>query len=189
MLSIILISGTLIAAVLAHIFLKKKLRFESASFLYPVLFSFMTLGGLVFIIWQQMVISGELERRSWPTIQAEVIATRITGERAYNPELVCRYHVNGSDYLLRTDLNTPPFGRKRTRKQTAEIIISEYPVGSVISVHYNPEQPDQACVRTGPFWNNYTVLMLGLILFGGGSFGLLSICFRQKAPLPRSGRR
>ena len=187
MLGIILIFGSFIAALLAHILLKKKIRVTSPPFLYRILFSLFTLGGLVFIIWQQNMISAEFARHSWPTAEAKVIATKINGERAYNPELVCRYHVDGTDYLLTTDLNTPPFGRKRARRQTAEIIIGEYPVGSKILVHFNPEHPEQAYIRTGPFWNNYTILMLGLILFASGVFGLLSIRFGSHAPVPFSG--
>ena len=173
MLSIILISGTLITAILAIVLTKKKFRLDSPSFLSWLLFSLSFIGGLIFIIWQQGLISREFERHSWPTVQASVIATTITGERAYNPALTCRYRVNGTDYILTTDLDTPPFGRKRTRRQTAEIIIAEHPIGSEIKVHYNPDKPEQALVRTGPFWNNYMILITGVMLFGTGSFGLM----------------
>jgi len=174
MLGIILIGGTVIAAVVIHLLFSKKINLRKHSILWLVIFSLMTCGGVFLIIWQESLISEGLTRRSWPTVKASVVATTITGNRAYNPKISCRYEVNGSVYLLTTDLHTPGFGRKRSRKQTAEIIIGEHPVGSEILVHYNPDQPDQACIRTGPFWNNYMVLMLGMLVLTGGLLGIMN---------------
>ena len=180
MLGIFLISGTIIAVVFVHLLLKHKIGFPKASFLLLIFLFLMTIGGIALIIWQQNLINEGFTRRSWPTVKATVIATGITGERAYNPEISCQYEVNGAVYLLTTDLNTPAFGRKRSRRQTAEIIIAEHPAGSEILVHYNPDQPAQACIRTGPFWNNYMVLMLGLFVFGGGIFALMNVFMISK---------
>jgi hypothetical protein len=82
--------------------------------------------------------------------------------------------VDGIVYLLKTDLQTPGFGRKRSRKQTAEIIISQYPVGSKIPIFYNPDKPAKAYIRTGPYWDNYTLLMLGLLTLGAGLLLLMN---------------
>jgi hypothetical protein len=180
MLGIILIAGTFFIAALVHSIYKNKYRPKESVSLILIIFSMMTVGGILLILWQQSLVREGLSRRSWPTVTGTVVSADITGNRAYNPKITCRYQVSGKNYLLVTDLHTPAFGRKRARHQTAEIIIAEYPPGSHITVHYNPVQPGQACIRPGPFWNNYLLLTLGLFAFGGGSFGLMTIYDRLK---------
>ncbi len=99
------------------------------------------------------------------------------GDRAYSPQLKCKYEIEGNEYTLTTDLNTPGFGRKRSRRQTSEIILNDYPVGSVVKIHYNPENPGDAYIRTGPYWSDYMRLSLGVVIFAIGLYGILGFTF------------
>jgi hypothetical protein len=174
MLGIILISCTFIVAAFIHVLYSRGIKFFRYSPAFLIVVIYMTGAGIVLIIWQQRLISEDFARHAWPTTEATVTQTEITGERAFNPEIICRYEIDGQVYLLASDLHTPAFGRKRTRKQTAEIILREYPLGSHVLIHYNPDQPDQAYIKTGPFWNNYVILMFGLLMLTGGFTGLLN---------------
>jgi hypothetical protein len=95
---------------------------------------------------------------------AIVVDTNITGERAYNPQINCKYKVEGKDYSLISNLKTPGFGRKRSRHQTSEIIVNEYPIGSKVRIRYNPNNAAEAYIRTGPYWSDYMKISLGTLL-------------------------
>ena len=89
-----------------------------------VLLIVVSLLGLIFIIQQTSKISAGLLRQAWPSVGAEIVETNIIGDRAYSPEISCRYVVGGNEYILRTDLKTPGFGRKKSRQQTSRIIVA-----------------------------------------------------------------
>jgi len=139
---------------------------------------FLSLLGLIFIIQQSSEISKGLLRQTWPSVKARIVDTNITGDRAYSPEITCKYFVAGNEYILKTDLKTPGFGRKKSRQQTSRIIIAEYSVGSEVSVFYNPNYPQESCIRTGPYWNNYMILASGFIFLCSGLIGFI-IFFRN----------
>jgi hypothetical protein len=120
-------------------------------------------------------ISTAFARHKWPRATATVMETKVVGERASNPEIYCQYQVEGKEYVLITNLETPGFGRKRSRRETAEIINSEYPVGSVVKVFYNPNDPRKSFIRTGPFWSDYMKLALGILLL---SFGFAAVMYQ-----------
>jgi len=139
-----------------------------------VLIIFLFLGAVLIYI-QIGEISITLSRQQWPKTTATVIKTQIVGERAYNPEITCIYNVDNTEYSLITGLGTPGFGRKRSRQSTAQIIIDEYPVGSLVTIIYNPQNPAEAYIRTGPYWHNYMQLSLGIIVFCIGISGLFNL--------------
>ena len=124
-------------------------------------------------------VSIALARKSWPTKTAKVIETDIVGERAFSPQLRCKFEVEGNEYTFITDLKTPGFGRKQSRRQTSNIIINEYPVGSEVKIHYNPESPGDAYIRIGPYWSDYLRLALGVLLFAGGLYVVLGITIKK----------
>ena len=124
-------------------------------------------------------ISDSLERQSWPAQMARVVKTNIIGERAYSPQLSCEYMVEGNAYTLTTDLKTPGFGRKKTRRQTSEIILDGYPVGSKVRIRYNPDNPKEAYIRTGPYWSDYMKISLGVLLSVLGLYGLIGILIKK----------
>ena len=126
-------------------------------------------------------ISDSLTRQSWPVQMATVTGTEIVGERAYSPQLKCDYIVEGKTYTLTTDLKTPGFGRKKTRRQTSEIILDEYPLGSKVRIKYNPDNPEEAFIRTGPYWSNYLQISVGVLLSVLGLYGCVGIMFRKSS--------
>jgi len=126
-------------------------------------------------------ISDSLTRQSWPVQMATVTGTEIVGERAYSPQLKCDYIVEGKTYTLTTDLKTPGFGRTKTRRQTSEIILNEYPPGSEVRIRYNPDNPEEAFIRTGPYWSNYLQISVGVLLSVLGLYGCVGIMFRKSS--------
>ena len=166
---------TIIIVVLTLFFSTRKLKNYNFSGLFPIIATCFFIVGFLLIWYSSIEISTALSRQFWPTNPATVIETNIVGERAYNPQLRCKYEVEGKVYTLTTDLNTPGFGSKRSRLQTAEIILNDYPVGFKLRIHYNPENPEEAYIRTGPYWSDYMKISLGMLLFAIGLYGILGI--------------
>ena len=152
--------------------LKRLKNYNFSQYLVIIVASFL-IAGVFLTIFSSNDISASLKRQSWPVKSAIIVETNIVGDRAYNPQLKCKYDVEGKDYTLMTDLNTPGFGRKRSRQQTARIILKDYPVGSEVRIHYNPKKPEEAFIRTGPYWSDYMKLALGVLLFSIGLYGII----------------
>ena len=166
---IIVIVGLLISA--------KKLKATKFGLLLLMIAVGFLILGMSLIISSSNEISKELLRHSWPTIKAKVIDTHIVGEKASRPQISCQYEVGGKTFTLVTDLNTPAFGRKYSRHQTAEIILHDYPVGSNVVIRYNSENPGEAYIRTGPYWSDYMQFSLGLFIFIPGLYVILGKFF------------
>ena len=125
--------------------------------------------GIVFINEPLSDIQESLQRRSWPLVQAEVIASKVAGKRAFHPEITYRYSASGQEFTKTTDLNTPGFGARNSRRDTASRIVAQYPPGTLVSVHYNPEHPDESYIRTGASFAAYLqVFTLLILIFGAG---------------------
>jgi len=135
--------------------------------------------GILLILFSSNAISESLVRQSWPATMAKVVETNITGERAYNPELHCTYEVAGKQYFFSTDLKTPGFGRKRSRRQTAEIILKDYPIGSEVRLKYNPKNPEEALIRTGPYWSDYMKISIGVLFTVLGLYGIVGVLIKK----------
>ena len=137
------------------------------------------IAGIFLTISSSNDISTAIERQTWPVKLATIVETSIVGDRAYNPQLKCKYDVEGRGYTLTTDLNTPGFGRKRSRQQTARIILKDYPVGSEVRIHYNPQNPGDAFIRTGPYWSDYMKLAIGVLLFAIGLYAISGMTLKR----------
>ena len=177
-LTIVLLS-TFLFVILTLLLSVKRIKnydFSGVYLIFSILF--LTVGTLL-IVFSANDVSLALSRQSWPAKSATVIETDIVGERAYSPQLKCKYEIEGSEYTLTTDLNTPGFGRKLSRRQTAEIILNDYPVGSEVKIYYNPKNPGDAYIRTGPYWSDYLRLALGVLLFASGLYGILGVIIQR----------
>jgi hypothetical protein len=135
--------------------------------------------GLVLILWQDSEISQALEKHKWPSTYAEIIDTKIIGERAFRPEISYKYEVQGETYITKTDLHISGFGNKRSRRDTARKIIQEYRKGLRVKIYYDICNPQSSYLRSGPYWSNYMKFGLGAILYGIGSFFLLVALLRN----------
>lgn len=170
---------TFITVVLTLILSARRLKnYNFGRFFLLIAIGFLIVG-ILLITNSSDEISTALLRQSWPATTAIVVETNIVGERASNPELSCEYEVERKEYTLTTDLNTPGFGRKLSRRQTAEIILDDYPVGSEVRIHYNPENPAEAYIRTGPYWSDYMRLSLGVLLFAIGLYGVFGTVLQK----------
>ncbi len=133
--------------------------------------SLMIMAGAGMIYIHENEIENDLVEKSWPKTEGIIIGSEVAGKRAFHPEITCEYAVDGKRYELKTDLGTPGFGTKRSRQDTAERILAEYPIGKAVMVTYDPAQPSQAFLRVGPSWQAFLKLSLGIIILVTGLIG------------------
>ena len=129
---------------------------------------------------------GELAKfsaiESWPSVTGTVITSRVVGERAFRPNIVYQYEVASQSYIDSTDLDQPGFGGRNNKRNAAETIVSAYPSGTQVMVHYNPLHPDQSLLRVSPDWSIFGKIGLGAFMFGLGLFLSISYFVRRSQP-------
>ncbi len=141
---------------------------------------FFLVGGLVCF---SGVRSRQLENasRSWPSIPGQVTSaemkvetinfrTRLGGPSTdYRPLIRYEYVIEGIRY--QNDQIT--FGAIKMDKANAEAKLASYPVGSTVTVYYNPKKPDQAVLEHTDTGSILFILVgaVGLVI------GLCVVCF------------
>ncbi|TFH02997.1 MAG: DUF3592 domain-containing protein [Calditrichales bacterium] len=169
--TLLILSSLIVAGVILYFIFRRPTGFYPPWWI-ALTGSFFIAAGLILIFTQENEIVSGFARQSWPTVNGRIVASEITGSRAFRPDIICLYQVKGKEYRLETDLNTPGFGHKRARKKTAEIITHEYQAGQSVRLFYNPVRPEEAYIRPGPFWSDYMKLASGVLLFILGLTGL-----------------
>ncbi len=160
----VFVSGIIIALVLY----RRGRRFKPAATPLAIASLFLIVA-VVFIFEPLSEIRESLQRRSWPLVQAEVIGSKVAGKRAFHPEITYRYSAARREFIKTTDLNTPGFGARNSRRDTATRIVAQYPPGTRVTVYYNPEHPDESYIRTGASFAAYLqVFTLLIMIFGAG---------------------
>jgi hypothetical protein len=133
----------------------------------------------VVIVWYESGKHALYEQiKQWPRLDARVVDIKLEGKRAVQPILFYEYKVGDSTYMGETDLGTPPFGARNKRTLTAQVVLEENPVGSALTIAYNPEKPVQSVTQFHPPWHYY-----GRLAFGSTLFGLSLLLLLFKLPL------
>jgi hypothetical protein len=103
------------------------------------------IGALIWYVWAAWT---EGAAREWPTASGQVVETSVetlSGRNiGYAPVVRYRFEVNGAIYrsskILLTD--HPNFDTA----EEAEAYAADYPVGSAVTVHYDPANPERAAL-------------------------------------------
>ncbi len=146
---------------LGAIFRWKKVR---GGTLIQVL-TFVALGlGVLLLSISSGDVNKSIQSKSWPITQGQVSDTTRTGERAILPLVIYSYEVAGVVYTDSTDFSIPGFGSRRYRGQTAGKVLTEYPPGKTVSVHYNPDNPTMSSLRPSLRWAPLMRFTVGAML-------------------------
>jgi hypothetical protein len=137
------------------------------------------IGGLVFIgaaINQYM--KAKKAEKTWLTVPGAVLNSEVKISRhhgskgrttvTYEPTVSYQYKIKNQSY----NGNHIGFGTTTYSKGKAEKIIALYPMGSPVTVHYDPADPSQAVLETKAK-AGVTFLALGIILIVLGVFSLV----------------
>ncbi|MDE1861211.1 MAG: DUF3592 domain-containing protein [Candidatus Micrarchaeota archaeon] len=116
---------------------------------------------------------------NWPTAQGVVTHSsisigqycRATCSPTYAPNITYNYSVQGVRYaghLVSLDLVQGSVGSYGS----VSSIVSQYPQGSNVAVHYNPSSPAEAVLATGISIESLAMLVIGIILTAVGVYSL-----------------
>jgi len=95
------------------------------------------------------------QSRNWPIVPGVVVDSRVEGTRAFHPEVVYEYTVDGARYRDSTSLQQPSFGGRRRRKEVAEVEKGLYSPGEEVAILYNPENPAVSYLGRHIHWSVY----------------------------------
>lgn len=133
--------------------------------------------GVSLLISSSDDVAHGIEIRSWPEAPGIVTATAIGADSRHRPEITVRFTVDSAEYSALCDLGVSGFGSKKYRKNTADKIITQYAVGSAVTVRYNPEDLEEATLRKGLRWAPLMRLTVGALFCATGLFFLFALLF------------
>ena len=141
--------------------------------LVPIVF------GLPFALWGLYGIGRAIRSARWPTTTGAVTGTNVksvtsgeSGSNSYRMEVIYEYELGGETYVSKRY----SFGGKPTResRSAAETWLEEhYPVGSEVTVHYDPDRPDVTVLERGGVLSAFVGFLAGLAFCGLGVYILL----------------
>ena len=164
----------------------------------------MTIGclGLAIIAGAALTIFGVFfllegnESNSWPTAEGDVKSVYVrthrsdNGGRSYTYEVTYDYVVNDQIYTSdRYSLGDGSTASKRFNNENEARANSreEYPVGSIVMVSYNPNDPQSAVLNPGANFGTYMPLVLGLAFILGGIVMIILVIRNNQSRKASSG--
>ncbi len=123
------------------------------------------LGGIFMTCYALDLIGSALVKKEWPVAKGFIVKSEVVGEkRAFQPQITYHFFLDSIEYENTTDLHISGFGNKRSRRDNSKRIAGEYPVNKQVAIYYNPDNPAESFLRTGPYWSDYMKLMVGCIM-------------------------
>lgn len=110
--------------------------------------------GLIFAIgFTRAAYEQQRSAEKYVAVPGTILKTRVREVREqkqtrYQPEVTYRYHYKGKDYRSSREAYIGVF-QNYVDHQEAASFLTDFPVGSPVSVYLDPEQPDQAVLFPG----------------------------------------
>jgi hypothetical protein len=121
--------------------------------------------GIGLSIWGWSVLQNARVSESWPTTSGEVLSANVRIDddddgTSYFGDVTYSYAVD--DFRYTSD--SVSFGQYgSSNRDHAEGIVARYPVGSQVTVYYDPEDVETAVLEPGVTWSSYLLIGMGLI--------------------------
>lgn len=135
---------------------------------------FMILGAGV-LSWGYHMYHKTEEAKAWPTTTGRVITSEVKSQgstRMYKPAVQYGYTVGGKNYLS-SHVSFAEYSSSHPSR--AQSIISKYPVGATILVHYQPQNPDLAVLDPGDMGGIYIPFVIGSFFMLFSVVGLIQL--------------
>lgn len=147
-----------------------------------LLVAVLVVAGTGLIFWAGPSLKVARESANWPTAQGRILSsekTYVTSSTtstsnsstvaggttrkswtSYRPSISYSYTVDGSEYeSTRLELGSIDMGR-------TDEYLEDFPEGKEVTVHYNPEDPEQAVLIAGADATFYVLITLGFLAIG-----------------------
>ncbi len=139
-----------------------------------ILCAFAALAGLGLILVAVFDLRKANRAKTWPTAEGKILSSSLREKTdsdgtSYEVAILYEYSVNGVAH--RSDAWRIRPGSSSFTK-SANAAVARYPVGAVVPVYFNPEDPADALLEPGKI--SWSVLFGGLAFVGSGVMGILS---------------
>ena len=130
-------------------------KFKRNAGIYLLVFLVLGLGFTTISIFN--IVHGA-QSSNWPITEGKVLSFWIPSSRAINHGLRVKreYEVGNKKYISSRVSFTRNYG-------SMEHAYKNYPIGSRVRVHYNPNSPEQAVLEPGVTWHIFPYLFLGIL--------------------------
>lgn len=118
--------------------------------------------------------------RAWLPTPARVISAQVVGKRAFRPEIIYTYTVNGFSVTDTTDMEVPGFGSKSNRFNVARNEVASVREDSTFVVYYNPANVVEHLSHIRPPHTIYIMYSTGGCFFIAGTYIFLVGLFQTK---------
>lgn len=107
--------------------------------------------------------------KQWPSVEGEISETRLASdENDLLPDIRFSYTIDEDCHIGRVEF--PP--GTMPMPGFAENQLEKYPLGSTVTVYYNPQQPDQATLEPGQANDDWLILAAGIGFTATGLFAM-----------------
>ncbi len=144
-------------------------------------------GGIMGVFMTTNLVE-ETAKTNWPFVSGIVTSSKVIGERAFRPEIKYDYSVGGVKYSGISGLDDPGFGGRTKRLDTAEKMITEYPVGEEVPVYFNPDDPAESLLVHHVAWSTYMQLTLAVTIALAGAVILIFFAYKPQSEYAASDR-
>ena len=126
---------------------------------YSIILGLFVVGGMLTTLWGIRVIVVARKSLKWPCVGGKIEESKINfGSRDLLPHIVFSYSVGQQNYL-----QTMTFPGDITPSQEfSKSYIEKYPVGFLVQVYYNPQNPEEVTLEPGPAQGDWLILAIGL---------------------------
>jgi hypothetical protein len=121
----------------------------------PPLLDFLFVGTIAFPLGAMTLIGGlddvvhAVRSTGWPTATGKVLSSEVEHRFGKGPHFTARVRYEYQADGQRLEGSEIHFAQRRFRFESgAEQVISRYPVGSTVTVHYDPDEPETAVLET-----------------------------------------
>ncbi len=136
---------------------------------YTIILSLFLVAGLATTAWGWKILARGRRTRQWPTVEGKVVHSAVKDQDSI-PDIAYAYAVSGVEYRATYQF---PGGTQPSQELTATYL-AKFPTGSKVTVHYDPNHPDQATLEPGVGRGDWLILMLGLF---ATVFGVIFLFF------------
>jgi hypothetical protein len=121
--------------------------------------------GAGLMVWGGIVLRNASVSKEWPAVQGEIVSSYVDSSSdedgtTYSADIEFQYVVD--DRRLTADtVNFGEYGS--SNRNHAADIVAKYPVGKMVTVYYDPAEPETAVLEPGVTWSSYVLLLMGLV--------------------------
>jgi hypothetical protein len=126
----------------------------------------MTVIGAALIGWGGLTIARQYPSTKWPSVEGKILSQfyrTVSSHKSVSGEVAMSYEYFVAGITYRSGQYSLARENYRDSVATATAFAQSHQRGTVVTVYYNPNHPEQAVLQTGPEWHD----CYGFMTFGG----------------------